>query len=166
MPRLSGVEQRRPWPTDWDELRRGKGCAFCAEGRPVENPYGVRIFEGHVLDAYLQRRAPSRGYTIAVWRGRHVAGPGELSVEEAASYGAELVQATKALEEYYQPAQTTFLTLGLQIAHLHTNVVLRYLDDGHPGEPLDLGVGERVEPAQLKEDAAQLRKLLAPRASL
>ena len=126
----------------------------------MENAYGVRIFEGKVLDAYLQRRAPSRGYTITVWRGRHVASPGELSVEEAAQYGAELVRVTKALEAWYHPAQTTFLTLGLQIAHLHTNVVLRYLDDGHPGKPLDLGEGEQVEPAQLEEDAEQLRRVL------
>lgn len=148
------------WPADWNAQRRGKGCPFCAEGRPDENPYGVRIYEGEVLDAYLQRRAPARGYTIAVWRGRHVPSPGDLSLGEAGQYGAELVRVTKALETYYQPAQTTLLTLDLQIAHLHTNIVPRYLDDGHAGQPLDLGEGEVVGEAQLREDVAQLRRLL------
>lgn len=148
------------WPADWEEQRRGKGCPFCAEGRPAENAYGVRIFEGRVLDAYLQRRAPSRGYTILVWRGRHVPGPGALSPEEGAQYGAELVRVTKALEAHYRPAQTTYLTLDLQIAHLHTNVVLRYLGDGQPGKPLDLAEGEHVEDSQFARDAAELRRLL------
>lgn len=148
------------WPEDWDAQRGGTGCPFCAEGRPDENPYGVRIYEGQVLDAYLQRRAPARGYTIAVWRGRHVPSPGDLSLDEAGRYGAELVRVTKALEAYYQPAQTTFLTLDLQIAHLHTNIVPRYLDDGSPGRPLDLSDGEVVDESRLWGDVAQLRGLL------
>lgn len=148
------------WPADWDAQRRGKGCPFCAEGRPDENAYGVRIYEGQVLDAYLQRRAPARGYTIAVWRGRHVPSPGDLSLDEAGKYGTEVARVTKALEAHYRPAQTTFLTLDLQIAHLHTNVVLRYLDDGQPGRPLDLSDGELVDEGELREDAAQLRQLL------
>lgn len=149
------------WPSNWQAQRAGEGCPFCAEGRPDENPYGIRIYAGQVLDAYLQRRAPARGYTITVWRGRHVPGPGQLSLEEAALYGRELVLVTKAIEAHYHPAATTFLTLDLQIAHLHTNVVPRYLDDGHPGQPLDLSRGVVAPEPELREDAAVLKQILA-----
>lgn len=61
------------WPQSFYELRRGEGCGMCAEGRPDETAWGARIFSGSVSDAYLQRADIQRGYTVVVWRGRHVA---------------------------------------------------------------------------------------------
>jgi len=43
------------WPESFYALRRGEGCAMCAEGRPEENDFGVRIFKGEVVDAYSGR---------------------------------------------------------------------------------------------------------------
>ena len=57
---------------------------MCEEGRPDETQFGSRILAGEVSDAYLQRRNVQRGYTVVVWRGRHVAEPTELSPEEGA----------------------------------------------------------------------------------
>jgi len=76
----------RTWPPDWDERRVGKDCGMCAQGRAGETRYGVRIFEGALCDAYLQRETVLPGYSIAIWRGRHVAEPTELSPDEAAGY--------------------------------------------------------------------------------
>ena len=59
---------------------------MCADGRPDETAWGVRIFAGDVSDAYLQRAAIQRGYTIVIWRGRHVAEPTELDEDEAGAY--------------------------------------------------------------------------------
>src|ERR687895_2327360 len=74
------------WPSDWAERRRGKGCPMCAQERVDENEYGVRVLAGRFSDAYLQRTFWQRGYTVVVWRGRHVAEPTELDAEEAAGY--------------------------------------------------------------------------------
>jgi hypothetical protein len=65
------------WPESFYEMRRGVNCFMCAEGRPEENPIGVRIFAGNASDAYLRRADIQRGYTISTWRGRHVAEPTE-----------------------------------------------------------------------------------------
>jgi diadenosine tetraphosphate (Ap4A) HIT family hydrolase len=126
----------RTWPDDWAERRRGIGCPFCAEGRPEENHDGARIFAGDCADAYLSRNDGQPGYTIVVWRGRHVAEPTELTDEEARCYWRELLTVARALEDHFQPSKTNYQTLGNAVPHLHTHVMLRYEDDPAPGRPL------------------------------
>jgi len=43
----------RTWPEEWDARRNGQGYPKCAEGRPGEDLWGVRIFAGRWADAYL-----------------------------------------------------------------------------------------------------------------
>jgi len=71
------------WPESFYEMRRGVNCFMCAEGRPEENPIGLRIFSGEVSDAYLRRANIQRGLTIQTWRGPHVAEPTELDPADA-----------------------------------------------------------------------------------
>src|SRR5215218_4664961 len=85
------------WPESSYELRRGEGCPMCAQGRPEETPYGARIFAGEVSDAYLQRADKQRGYTISIWRRRHVAEPTELERDEAVAYWLEVLRVGRAL---------------------------------------------------------------------
>src|SRR5207253_4785533 len=98
---IAGVE----WPASFYELRRGEGCPMCAQGRPDETPHGVRIFAGEVSDAYLQRAGIQRGYTISIWRGRHVAEPTELEAAETTAYWLEVVAVARALEAVLQPVK-------------------------------------------------------------
>ena len=70
---------KREWPLDWSERVRGKKCPMCAEGRPDVAHGSCRIFEGRVSDAYLVRiEVGQPGYSIVIWRGRHVSDPTEL----------------------------------------------------------------------------------------
>jgi len=55
---------------------------MCAQDRPDEDEHGIRIHAGRYSDACLQRATWQLGYTIVVWRGRHVAEPTELSDQE------------------------------------------------------------------------------------
>jgi diadenosine tetraphosphate (Ap4A) HIT family hydrolase len=123
------------WPQSFYELRRGEGCPMCGEGRPEETQYGVRIFAGEVSDAYLQRAGIQRGYTVVVWRGRHVAEPTELSPEEAGRYGVEVLEVGRALERHFEPVKMNYEVLGNSLPHLHTHVLPRYVDDPKPGWP-------------------------------
>jgi len=84
------------WPERFYELRRGEGCPMCEEGRPEETPFGIRVYAGEVSDAYLQRPDIQRGYTVVIWRGRHVAEPTELDEDEAAQYWRELLHVDDA----------------------------------------------------------------------
>jgi diadenosine tetraphosphate (Ap4A) HIT family hydrolase len=152
------------WPQSFYELRRGEGCPMCAEGRPEETPFGARVLAGEVSDAYLQRAGIQRGYTVVIWRGRHVAEPTELSDEEAARYWLEVLRVARALEAHLEPVKTNFDVLGNQLPHLHTHVIPRYADDPGPGWPFPF---PEDEPPPIPEDGFRadveaLRALLAP----
>jgi diadenosine tetraphosphate (Ap4A) HIT family hydrolase len=151
------------WPPSFYALKRGEGCPMCAEGRPDETEYGIRIQAGEVGDAYLQRRAVQRGYTIVIFRGRHVAEPTELSDDEAAAYWRDLLRVGAALERVLEPVKLNYETLGNSLPHLHTHVMPRYADDPRPGWPFPYSdfddVGQHDE-AQLRADAEALRRQL------
>lgn len=108
---------------------------MCEQGRPEETEYGARIFAGEVTDAYLQRRQVQRGYTVVVWRGRHVAEPTELSREEAAQYWLEVLEVGRRLEGHLEPVKLNYETLGNSMPHLHTHVMPRFALDPKPGWP-------------------------------
>jgi diadenosine tetraphosphate (Ap4A) HIT family hydrolase len=151
------------WPAEFYALRRGEGCAMCAEGRPEETGHGLRIFAGKVADAYLQREGVQRGYTIVVWRGRHVAEPTQLTPEEAASYWRELLAVGGALERHLAPVKLNYELLGNTLPHLHAHVLPRYADDPRPGWPFPFPDGEAPPhpEEELRADAAALRAILS-----
>jgi diadenosine tetraphosphate (Ap4A) HIT family hydrolase len=123
------------WPPNWDELIRGVGCEMCEAGRPEADRYGVRILEGRYSDAYLQRADVQRGYTVVIWRGRHVTEPTELDETEAAGYWAEVLAVARALITVYRPLKMNYETLGNSLPHLHTHLVPRFTIDPNPGHP-------------------------------
>jgi diadenosine tetraphosphate (Ap4A) HIT family hydrolase len=152
------------WPTDWSARFDGTACSMCAAGRPDEDEYGVRILAGRYSDAYLQRAAVQRGYTLVIWRGRHVVEPTELSAQEAGGYWLEVLEVARALQQHYRPLKMNYETLGNAVPHLHTHLVPRYVEDPAPGRPYPLPVDTSVLPAvpelQLKQDVDALRAIL------
>jgi diadenosine tetraphosphate (Ap4A) HIT family hydrolase len=98
------------WPASFYELKRSEGCPMCAQGRPEETEYGVRILAGEVSDAYLQKAGVQRGYSIVIWRGRHVAEPTELDPEEGAAYWRELLRVGQALDRRRGSSDAVVLT--------------------------------------------------------
>src|SRR5437764_9960444 len=123
------------WPAEFHALKRGEGCPMCAEGRPEETRFGIRFFAGEMSDAYLQKPVIQRGYTIVIWRGRHVAEPTELAEGEAAAYWGEVLAVGRALERTLEPVKLNYDLLGNSLPHLHTHVIPRYADDPRPGWP-------------------------------
>jgi diadenosine tetraphosphate (Ap4A) HIT family hydrolase len=147
------------WPESFYALRRGEGCPMCAQGRPEETEYGARFFAGKVADAYLQREKVQRGYSVVVWRGRHVAEPTELSEGEAGEYWVELLEAGRRLERHLRPVKINYEILGNSVPHLHTHVIPRYADDPRPGWPFpfpDENPGQ-VDEAEFRADLEGLR---------
>jgi diadenosine tetraphosphate (Ap4A) HIT family hydrolase len=127
---------RRTWPADWEARVEGKDCPMCAEGRADTTHDGSElVYRSTFVDAYLQRASGVRGYSVVVWRGRHVAEPTELSSAEASGYWLDLLKVGRALEILYRPAKLNYETWGNWVPHLHTHVIPRYLDDPDPGRP-------------------------------
>lgn len=117
-------------------MKRGEGCPFCAEADLEDTGGGLRFLRGEVADAYLQRTDVQPGYTIVVWRLRHIVEPTELPPSEASAYNADVLEAARLLERHFEPLKTNYQTLGNAVPHLHTHIILRYEDDPRPGRPL------------------------------
>lgn len=155
----------RTWPDDWERRYRGDGCLMCAQGRPEENEFGIRIYRSDTSDGYLQKAdVGQRGYCLVIWRGRHVADITQLSDTEAGAYWNDVVQVSRAVELRYTPAKLNLMTLGNELPHLHTHIVPRYVDDSEPGVPPRF-MRRRIEPKTLpieevRRDAHKLRELL------
>jgi diadenosine tetraphosphate (Ap4A) HIT family hydrolase len=109
---------------------------MCAQGRPDEDEFGIRVYRSDTSDGYLQKAdVGQRGYCLVIWRGRHVADVTQLSDTEAGRYWDDVVRVARAVELHYTPAKLNLMTLGNELPHLHTHVVPRYVDDSEPGTP-------------------------------
>lgn len=153
------------WGEDWAARVAGRDCPFCAAGRPERDRWGVRFAAGRYTDAYLQRADVQRGYTVVVWRGRHVAEPTELPDAEAAGYWLEVLRVARTLQAHYQPLKLNYETLGNAVPHLHTHVIPRYAQDPAPGRPFPFPAQDEtpstVPEAELERDVQALRAILA-----
>lgn len=160
---LSGLSRMGEWPGNWADLVRGVGCEMCAAGRPESDQYGMRISTGRFSDAYLQRADVQRGYTVVIWRGRHITEPTELDASEAAGYWAEVLAVARALIAVYRPVKMNYETLGNSLPHLHTHLVPRFTADPRPGQPFPLSAQQpvaKIPESRLLAEAAELRSLL------
>lgn len=129
---------------------------MCASEGAAETPHGVRVFEGRWCDGYLSRFPMRPGYTVAIWKGRHVAEPGELSAAETAGFWAEVAAMADAVEAAYRPVKMNWLHLGNGVPHLHVHLVPRPREDVRAGGPLEDGAFNQAETPALEE--AELAK--------
>jgi diadenosine tetraphosphate (Ap4A) HIT family hydrolase len=134
---------------------------MCEEGRPDESELGIRFFEGAYSDAYLQREAMQRGWSVVVWRGPHVAESHELSYASG-DYWKEVLAASRAVEAHFRPLKLNLMQLGNSLPHLHTHIVPRYEDDSNPGGPLVFPTGDvgTWPEEELRADVEALRRLM------
>jgi len=153
------------WPDDFDEMRHGEGCPMCASAGEEETPHGVRVFAGRWADATLARHPMRAGYTVVIFKGRHVAEPTELSEEEASGFWSEVTRVARAVEQCYRPMKMNWLSLGNGVPHLHVHLVPRPFDDERAGGPLedgafDVSTTPALSPGELRAQADELRACL------
>ena len=99
------------WPESFYAMRRGEGLSPLPRRGRGQRLRHSRPRRGRV-DAYLQRKSVQRGYTVVVWRGRHVAEPTELDPGEAAGLVGSLVGVGAALEQHFEPVKLNYELLG------------------------------------------------------
>jgi diadenosine tetraphosphate (Ap4A) HIT family hydrolase len=141
---------------------------MCAGLGAAESIHGIRVWDGTWAEANLARRPMRPGYTVVIWKGRHVAEPWELSTEEAAGFWFEVSLVALAVEEQYRPVKMNWLSLGNGVPHLHVHLVPRPLEDPRAGGPLegdafDAAATPELPQAQLEAEAAAVRARLERR---
>ena len=153
------------WPPNWSDRITGDSCEMCHSTRSDDDEYGIRIYATKHSDAVLQRASIQRGYTLVIWRGRHVVEPFELTDDEAANYWHDVLAVARALNTFYQPLKMNYETLGNTVPHLHTHLLPRYVEDPAPGRPFPLlpqsGSEALINSSDLARDATALRDLLS-----
>jgi diadenosine tetraphosphate (Ap4A) HIT family hydrolase len=124
------------WPTNWPERKQGVGCGLCESIRIGTPADMVKIMDLDSAVVWMPRFSSVRGYILTVWSGRHVAEMTSLTSDEVANYSLDIVSASRAVEQVFEPAKINLLTLGNRTPHLHTHIVPRYIGDPAPGLPL------------------------------
>jgi diadenosine tetraphosphate (Ap4A) HIT family hydrolase len=153
---------KRTWPANWDDLTSGQGCEMCAMQGKHDNGFGVVVFEGTHADVVLQRVRPTAGYCVAIWKHGHACELSDLDDEQLAGYWQDNVRAVRALVEVYTPAKVNYQVLGNGVPHIHTHIILRFLDDPAPGRPLPMiqETYEQLSEQAFQEELASVRAVL------
>lgn len=152
----------RTWPDNWDDLVRGHDCEMCASQGKDDNGFGVVVVTGTHADVVLQRARPNAGYCVAIWKHGHASELSDLDEGQLAGYWQDNIRAVKALVKVYKPAKVNYQVLGNAVPHVHTHIVLRFVDDPAPGRPLPMN---RDTFEHLSEEAFQA-EVAAVRAAL
>ncbi len=150
------------WPDAFFDRKAGIRCPQCLEGRPDETEHGVRFFAGASTDGYLQRVAPTLGYSVVVFRERHVADLQSMAVDELARFWSEATTVAHAIETVFRPVHLNLQVLGNADPHVHVHIVARHRDDPAPCRPLPADAW--ADSRHLTADELTTRcALLAPR---
>ena len=102
----------------------------------------MRYFEGEHADGYLQKIGPSLGYSVVIFRDRHVGDPQSMTTGEHAGFWTDVSSVAKAIEAAFGPIHLNFQILGNQDPHVHVHIVPRYDPDPAPSLPLPAAAWE------------------------
>lgn len=125
--------------------------------------HGVRYFAGNVADGYLQWIYPTRGYSVVVFRGRHVGDLQSMTGEEHAAFWSDASTVARALDATLEPIHLNFQILGNRDPHVHVHIVPRYDPDPAPCMPLPAAAWEAsatLEAREMDELVAALKAQL------
>ncbi len=157
----------RSWPADFVLKKRGISCPQCDAGRVDETEHGVRYYVGEHADGYLQRRAPTLGYSVVIFRGRHVGDPQSMTAQEHAGFWSDVSAVANAIEAAFAPIHLNFQILGNLDPHVHVHIVPRYDPDPAPSMPLPAeawAACTELTASDVTEQVQALRARLSPRA--
>jgi len=94
---------------------------LCPRATVRNDEWGTLVYRGRAVNAFLWKTGQIPGYVVAVWNGRHVAEPTELSDVEVGSYWRDVTIVGRAVEQVVEHAKMNYLTLGNNAPHLHTH---------------------------------------------
>lgn len=149
----------KPWPAEFARKKNGENCPQCESGRVAESEHGVRYFEGKHADGYLQKHGPALGYSVVIFRDRHVGDPQSMTADEHAGFWTDVSSVAKAIEATFGSIHLNFQILGNQDPHVHVHIVPRYDPDPAPSLPLPAAAWEASTTVSALDMASQIGAL-------
>lgn len=131
---MSGEVLWAPWRIEYIRGPKGQGCVFCEAQQGGDDRENLVLLRGARSFAILNRYPYTAGHLMVVPI-RHVAGPEDLTPEEAAELWQQMVRAKAALQEVFHPDG---FNVGFNLGHaagagvkdhLHLHVVPRWTGD-------------------------------------
>ena len=123
-----------PWRIQYIREPREAGCVFCRALKHKDDRESLVLHRGKTVYAILNRYPYTAGH-LMIAPFRHVAGPSDLTSEEASELWALLVRSQRALDAVFHPqGYNVGMNLGKAAGagieeHLHLHVVPRWVGD-------------------------------------
>jgi len=127
-------------PERWADLKRGIGCAFCADAHLDENPASFKVADLDYSIVRLPKNQYMRGWTVVVLK-RHANELFELGEDELAGFWREVALAARALDDIYHPAKINYCVFGHHCPHIHCHLLVHSFDED-PSKLIDMHEGE------------------------
>ena len=147
----------------WDALVEGVDCPLCAavQSDIQVNEFGCTIADLGISRLRLAANQSVPGYSYLICT-KHVCEPYELSVEERAVFFDDMMRATQALWQIFNPVKMNYEILGNIVPHLHCHLKPRFHGDPAPGRSIhpDLNTNH-LTPEQYQERVESIRPALA-----
>lgn len=155
------LRPKRWMPADrWVAMYTGKDCPECEHLKTGANPSGYPIAELGVSRLDLMRNQSAPGM-CALYFYRHTTELYDLDEDESAWFMCDMMTASQALAEVFEPTKMNYQILGNQSPHLHCILQPRYYGDSEPGWPIDPYKEQVLLPEQAyQERVCQIREAL------
>lgn len=144
----------------WDAMAAGVDCPFDLP-RAEPNEYWDTIARLEVSTLCLLKNQAYRGHCILIYDLKHAARPDELTVEEWLAFSADLYKASAAITDQCRADHINLECLGMQVPHLHWQIVPRYRADPRWGGPIWTSTRAEFEQARVDLPAAERAELIA-----
>jgi diadenosine tetraphosphate (Ap4A) HIT family hydrolase len=122
----------------WASLVNGENCPLCLENESsaLVSDHGYVVADLEISRLRLSMNQFVVGYCVLICK-KHIQEPHHLSREEQILFFQDLMRASQAIEQVFNPIKMNFQILGNLVPHLHVHITPRYYGDTSPGRPID-----------------------------
>lgn len=120
---------------NWDELAVGNACPL-DQPRAEPNDFWDSVVRLDVSTLCLLKNQTYRGHCILIYDPRHVVRLEQLTSAEWAKLASDIHRCAIALTAVCRPDHMNVESLGMQMPHLHWQLIPRYKDDPRWGGPI------------------------------
>jgi diadenosine tetraphosphate (Ap4A) HIT family hydrolase len=146
----------------WTSLVNGENCPLCLENQSsaLVSEHGYVVADLDVSRLRFSTNQFVVGYCVLICK-KHIQEPHHLPHDEQILFFKDLMRASQAIEQVFNPIKMNFQILGNLVPHLHVHITPRYYGDSSPGRPIDPYMqAKTLSPQEYQEKIGLLREAL------